>query len=169
MISRRLLLLMTIAMLPVTVACGQAANTPLLQPNSTDRYNLQIDTRGNHLSGILIARPTPDGPRIVTASYLGPTIFDFSMLPDSMRINSCVQPMRRKAVLQLLECDLRNTFCSCSAKLRHNRPTEKKYVTGHLLGRSVFVLYFSDDSSISRLQIRHPWIRLRLSIDPIEK
>ena len=106
MMSRGLLKILTTSIVWLAAAHSGWAQ-PIIAPGKTARHNLQVDARGNHLSGMMIARQTANGPRVLATSYFGPTIFDFSLTPDSLKVNSCVEPMRHPKALQLLERDLR--------------------------------------------------------------
>ena len=142
---------------------------PIIVPGKTARHNLQIDARSNHLSGMMIARPTAAGPRVLATSYFGPTIFDFTLAPDSLKVNSCFEPMRRPKVLQLLECDLRVLLVDRNrAKLKKQTPESELRKCGHGFGKSVFTTIYNADGSVSQVQIRHPWIRLEMTIDELK-
>lgn len=140
---------------------------PIAEPGKSTRLNLQIDTRGNHFSGMLIARPTDGGPRVLATSYFGPTIFDFT-LADTLKVNSCVEPMHRSKVLQLLERDLRVIFADRNlAKLKNRTVTEEKRTLGSGLGKSVFVVKTDGNGNITQILVKHPWIRLRMTLEEI--
>ncbi len=141
---------------------------PIITPDKTCKHNLQIDTRGTHLSGMMIARPMGNGPRVLATSYFGPTIFDFT-LADSLTVNSCVEPMRRTKVLQLLERDLRVLLVDKNlAKLKHNNGTEEKRKCGAGFGKSVFIITTDNDGNLTQVLIKHPWIKLRLTVEEIK-
>ena len=143
---------------------------PIIAPGKTARHNLQLDTRGNHLSGMLIARPTANGPRVLATSYFGPTIFDFTLMPDSLKVNSCVEPMRRPKVLSLLENDLRVLLVDRNgAKLKKQSPGEEVRKRGHGFGKSVFTISYNTDGTVERVLIRHPWIRLKMTVEELPK
>jgi len=165
--ARRLLKILMVSIF--CLAANVVFSQPIIVPGKTARHNLQIDTRGNHLSGMMIARPTAAGPRVLATSYFGPTIFDFTLTPDSLKVNSCVEPMRRPKVLQLLERDLRVVLTDRNlAKLKKQTPESELRKRGHGFGKSVFVISRSANDSVSRVLIKHPWIRLELTIDELE-
>ena len=159
-----------------TAVCFLAAKVclcsaqPIIAPGKTARHNLQLDTRGNHLSGMLIARPTADGPRVLATSYFGPTIFDFTLTSDSLKVNSCVEPMRRPKVLSLLKNDLRVLLVDRNgAKLKKQSPGEEVRKRGHGFGKSVFTISYNADGMVERVLIRHPWIRLKMTVEELPK
>ena len=142
---------------------------PIIAPSKTARHNLQIDTRGNHLSGMMLARPTAGGPRVLASSYFGLTIFDFTLTPDSLKVNSCIEPMRRPKVLQLLERDLRVVLIDRNlAKLKKLTPATECRKLGSGFGKSVFVINYNADRSISQVLVKHPWVRLQMTIEEIK-
>lgn len=145
----------------------QVSAQPVIAPSKGAKYNLQIDARKSHFSGMVIARPTANGPRVLATSYFGPTIFDFT-LADTLKVNSCVEPMRRPKVIQLLERDLRVVFADRNlAKLKSQTSTEEKRKLGCGLGKSVFVVTTDENGNITQILVKHPWIRLRLTLEKI--
>ena len=142
---------------------------PIITPGKTARHNLQIDTRGNHLSGMMLARPTADGPRVLASSYFGLTIFDFTLTVDSLKVNSCIEPMRRPKVLQLLERDLRVLLIDRNlAKLKKLTAETECRKLGSGFGKSVFVISYNADGGISQVLVKHPWVRLQMTIEEIK-
>ncbi|MBR5958492.1 MAG: hypothetical protein IKZ99_09020 [Salinivirgaceae bacterium] len=153
----------------ILIICFSAvycAAQPVFTPNKTDKYNIQIDARGSHLSGMLIARPTNDGPRTVVASYIGPTLFDYTLTADSLRVNTSAAPLRRKKLEQLLDNDLRIVFIDESrAKLTSRTATTRKRKSGHLFEKTVVQINADANQNIETVTIKHPLIRLKLTIN----
>ena len=142
---------------------------PIIAPGKTARHNLQIDTRGNHLSGMMLARPTSDGPRVLASSYFGLTIFDFTLAADSLKVNSCIEPMRRPKVQQLLERDLRVLLIDRNrAKLKKRTAETESRKLGSGFGKSVFVVSYNADGNIEKVVVKHPWVRLQMTIEEIK-
>ena len=165
--GRGLLKILTVSIL--LLAANVCFSQPIIAPGKTARHNLQIDTRGNHFSGMMIARPTAEGPRVLATSYFGPTIFDFTLTPDSLKVNSCVEPMRRPKVQQLLERDLRVVLTDRNlAKLKKKTDDIEQRKRGQGFGKSAFTTIYNADGSVSRVLIKHPWIRLELTIEEIK-
>ena len=54
------------------------------------------------------------------------------------------------------------------AKLKKQTPESELRKRGHGFGKSVFVISRSANDSVSRVLIKHPWIRLELTIDELE-
>ena len=151
------------------LAANAVFSQPIIVPGKTVRHNLQIDTRGNHLSGMMIARPTAAGPRVLATSYFGPTIFDFTLAPDSLKVNSCVEPMRRPKVLALLERDLRVILVDRNrAKLKKQTPGLELRKSGHGFSKSVFTIIYNAEGNVEQVRIKHPWIRLRMTLEELK-
>jgi len=152
----------------ILIVCFSAVCTsaqPVFTPNKTDKYNIQIDARGSHLSGMLIARPTNDGPRAVVASYIGLTLFDYTLTADSLRVNSSVAPLRRKKLEQLLDNDLRIIFVDENrARLKSQTATMRRRKSGHLFGKTVVLINTDAGQNVETVTIKHPLIRLKISI-----
>lgn len=92
---------------------GEAtALPPILQAEAqSQKYNLQLDFMKHHFSGMLIVRQMPDNEiRILGSTYFGLSLFDFSLHRDTFIVNSCMEPMRKKKMLKILETDFKNLF-----------------------------------------------------------
>ena len=85
---------------------GEAtALPPILQAEAqSQKYNLQLDFMKHHFSGMLIVRQMPDNEiRILGSTYFGLSLFDFSLHRDTFIVNSCMEPMRKKKMLKILD------------------------------------------------------------------
>ena len=92
---------------------GEAtALPPILQAEAqSQKYNLQLDFMKHHFSGMLIVRQMPNNEiRILGSTYFGLSLFDFSLHCDTFIVNSCIDPMRKKKMLKILETDFKNLF-----------------------------------------------------------
>jgi hypothetical protein len=69
-------------------------------------FNMQIDFRKNHFSGMLLVKSTgEDRYRTVFTSHFGMSVFDFEVGKDSFRVNYCLEALHKKRLLQILEAD----------------------------------------------------------------
>jgi hypothetical protein len=76
--------------------------------DTTQLFNMQVDFRKNHLSGLLLIKSTqPDGYRLVFTTHFGMSVFDLEFDKDAFRINYCIEALNKKRVIQLLENDFR--------------------------------------------------------------
>ena len=76
--------------------------------DTTQLFNMQIDFRKNHLSGLLLIKSTqPDVYRIVFTTYFGMSVFDLEFDKGIFRINYCLEALNKKRVMQLFENDFR--------------------------------------------------------------
>lgn len=74
-------------------------------------FNMQIDFRKNHFSGLLLVKSTGrDRYRTAFMSHFGMSIFDFELSADSFAVNHCVDVLNRKQILRVLENDFRGLF-----------------------------------------------------------
>lgn len=74
---------------------------------------MQLDFMKHHFSGLLIVRKLPDNEiRILASTYFGLSLFDFSLRENEFHVNSCIEPMKKKKMLLLLETDFKNLFLS---------------------------------------------------------
>lgn len=155
-----------------------ASLPPILTAGSqSQKYNLQLDFMKHHFSGLLIVRRLPDDEiRILASTYFGLSLFDFSLKGDVFSVNSCVEPMRKENILRLLETDFKNLFLSNMTlrKRKRNQSAEQskaveKRVTGRGFGKSVYTLSKFVEGQAEQVQIKHPWIRLKIQVDKLNE
>jgi len=76
--------------------------------DSTQLFNMQIDYRKKHVSGLLLIKSVePDVYRIALTTYFGLSIFDLEFNKGAFKINNCIEALNKKRVVQLLESDFR--------------------------------------------------------------
>lgn len=154
-------------------AAGEGAAIPvppiIRAEAHSQKFNLQLDFMKHHLSGLLIVRRLPgDEIRILGTTYFGPSLFDFSLKDGQFRVNSCLEPLRKKKILLLLERDFRQLFLSVkSVRRRSVTGSTEKRVTGRGPGKSVFYLTDFASGAPSRVRIRHPWLKLSIQLDKL--
>jgi hypothetical protein len=118
----------------------------LTEGQPSQKYNFQLDFLKHHFSGLLMARRMSAGEiRIVMSTYFGLTLFDVSFVGAEFRVNNCVEPLRRKKMLKLLEADFRRLFL----------PGKEGYRTS------------AGSNTAEHLILRHPWIRLTIRLDQL--
>lgn len=135
----------------------------------TRKFNLQLDFGKNHFSGMLIARRMDSGEvRLLFTTHFGLSVFDFSLHPDSMVVNSIVEPMRKKKVLNLLEKDFRLIFePSENVRIKEKNSIFEKRKSGRGITKAVITLSEFTNDEPQRVHIRHPWIKLNIQLDVI--
>lgn len=81
------------------------------QTDSIHIFNMQIDFRKHHFSGMLIVKQTdPATYRAVLNSYFGMKIFDFEFGKDTFQIHYCIEALNKKQVINTLQTDFSNLF-----------------------------------------------------------
>jgi hypothetical protein len=74
--------------------------------DSTQWFNMQIDFRKNHFSGMLLIKSTgKDIYRTVFTTHFGMSVFDFEFSKEAFRVNYCLEALNKKRLLQTLEND----------------------------------------------------------------
>lgn len=174
---KRFLQYVSLLALVITVAaCArrtQSVQASLPEVIVTDsisqKFNLQLDFMKNHFSGMLIARRMENEEvRLLFTSYFGLSIFDFSLRGDSLHVNSCIEPMRKKKILRILEQDFKQVFLpGQNLRIKEKSAIFEKRISGKGLGKSVISLSEFTDNQAQRVQIRHPWIRLKIQLDKL--
>lgn len=150
---------------------GEAtALPPILQAEAqSQKYNLQLDFMKHHFSGMLIVRQMPDNEiRILGSTYFGLSLFDFSLHRDTFIVNSCMEPMRKKKMLKILETDFKNLFLkSEKARIKKKSSTFEQRISGKGFGKTAFTLSNFVNGQAEKVQIKHPLIRLRIQLDKL--
>lgn len=160
--------LVSINIFAMVLLCSEVFSQPVFQPSKTIKYNMQIDARNKQLSGMLIVREVDNGTRIVGISYMGPTIFDYTITPDSLIVNSSFAPLKRKSVEQLLSRDLSVVFIDENlAKLKKEHSGQRVRKCGHCVSKSLFYISYNDGIN-NQVLIKHPFIKLSFTIEPIK-
>ena len=120
-------------------------------------------------SGMLIVRQMPDNEiRILGSTYFGLSLFDFSLHCDTFIVNSCIEPMRKKKMLKILETDFKNLFLkSEKARIKKKSSTFEQRTSGKGFGKTVFTLSGFVNGQAEKVQIKHPLIRLRIQLDKL--
>lgn len=99
----------------------------------TETYSMQLNYKDNVINCILLVEPEENGNiRGVCTSVFGSTVLDFYLTEKGMFIYDCMEQLKHKKLLRLLEKDLMTTFfkrfdqASYEAKvwsLRYNSPS----------------------------------------------
>ena len=76
--------------------------------DTTHLFNMQIDFRKNHFSGLLLIKSVqPDVYAIVFTTHFGMSVFDLEFDKGEFRVNYCIEALNKKNVVRLLENDFR--------------------------------------------------------------
>jgi len=157
-VSIKTLLLLTICML-----ADFASAQPVFTPSKSTKYNMQIDVRKNHLSGMLIARPINNAMRTVLASYFGLTIFDYTLTKDSLKVNNSISVLQKEKIKRLIYNDFSVVFIDENlAKLKKQTTTMRKRKRGHFLGKSTIAINTDTNNNVKSVTIKHPFIKMQL-------
>ena len=173
--SFRFVSLLAIVLLACTscarkVSESKASLPPLIRVDTTSqRYNLQFDFMKHHFSGLFIVRRLPnDEIRMLASTYFGLSLFDFSLHNEAFVVNSCIEPMRNEKILRLLEADFKNLFLAQnSVRTVQQRPGFEKRIDGRGFGKSLLYLSTQGAQPAQHIEIRHPWLRLKIQLDAL--
>lgn len=95
-------------------------------------------------------------------------LFDFSLHCDTFIVNSCIEPMRKKKMLKILETDFKNLFLkSEKAHIKKKSSTFEQRISGKGFGKTIFTLSGFVNGQAGKVQIKHPLIRLRIQLDKL--
>ncbi len=147
--------------------------TPIIYAEEySQKYNMQLDFMKHHFSGLLIIRKLPDNGeiRLLASTYFGLSLFDFSIRNNEFHVNSCIEPMKKKKMLQLLEKDFKNLLLSGqNIHIKKKSTTFEKRTAGRGLGKSIFYLSEFSSGYPQQIRIKHPWLRLSIQLDKLKE
>ena len=76
-------------------------------------FNISIQFFKNEQSGQLLVKQTNDTTtRVLFMTVVGSKIFDFAITPHDFQVLSCIDPLRKKKILRMMEKDFRLMFCT---------------------------------------------------------
>lgn len=168
--SFRYVSLLLLAVLLVSCSGKQypSRSTAAIVPvdEQVQKLGLQLDFGKTHLSGMLVVRKMEDGElRIIGTSHFGLSFFDFGLKSDTMQVYSCIEPMRKKQILSLLENDFKLLFLPDRQFRKIVNETEyTKFVTGRWFSKVVVYTFIGKES----VQAKHPWLRLSIQLKSLE-
>ena len=151
---------------------GTVHAAPIIRASEfSQKYNMQLDFMKHHFSGLLIVKELPDHEiRILASTYFGLSLFDFSLRENEFHVNSCIEPMKKKKILRLLETDFKNLFLNGkNIRIKKKNSTFEKRVTGRGFGKSVFYLSEFISGHPEQIKIKHPWLRLSIQLDKLKE
>ena len=152
-----------VLLLIVCLSVGFVSAQPVFTPSKSGKYNMQIDVRKNHLSGMLIARPTSNGARTLLVSYFGLTIFDYTLTKDSLQVNNSISVMRKEKIKQLMHNDFCVVFIDENlAKLKKQTAAMRKCKRGHFFGKSTISINTDTNNNVKSVTVKHPFIKMQL-------
>lgn len=143
---------------------------PIIETKAeSQKYNMQLDFRKHHFSGMLIVRQMPDNEiRILGTTYFGLSLFDFSLKGEIFNVNRCIEPMQKKKILQLLERDFKNLFLNngkMHIKAKSSTFEQRNYGFG--LGKTALTLSEFTNNQAEQILIEHPWIGLKIQLNKL--
>ena len=176
------------------VALGQSILT--LDAFGEGVYNMQIDRKKDHFSGILsVAEESKGVYRFALVSKMGGTLIDMRISEQPHAKNTahppsgktiepsdliyCVEPLNKKAILKLLERDFRLLIWK---KTKSMTPGKKVIISGKKFRiwsnpcirsgvqtwKTAFSVTYTENCDLIEAKINHPAIRLHLTIAPME-
>jgi len=176
------------------VALGQSILT--LDAYGEGVYDMQIDRKKDHFSGILsVAEESKGVYRFALVSKMGGTLIDMRISEQPNAKNTahptsgktiwpsdliyCVKPLNKKAILKLLERDFRLLIWK---KTKNMTPGQKVNISGKKFRiwsdpcirsgvqkwKTAFAVTYTENCDLIETKISHPAIRLHLTIAPMK-
>lgn len=141
---------------------------PLVEIDSKgQKYNLSLNFRKTNLSGFLIVRKMETNEiRIVGVTQFGLSLFDFGILDDKWQVYSCIEPMNKKKVLNLLESDFKILFSSKAEVRKIEKEKDyTKYIKGRAFTKNVTKIF----DETQDIEIKHSWIGLTIKLERLNE
>lgn len=165
----------TLLLSVILTACGTRQSVvsnptlPVLQTDSIEssKYALSFVFKGNITAGTLITKKMDrEEIRIFALTLFGMSLFDFGLKEKEMVVYSCIEPLRQKKVLKILENDFRLLFTEDrrikKMKEKENRLT---FAANRFFLRTLVTASPAD--RINAVEIKHPWIGLTINLNRI--
>lgn len=136
--------------------------------DSTHIFNMQISYKSNDVDGFLIVKHNAEGAtRAVYTSIPGITIFDFEFSATEFDVHRCIEPMRKKIVLNLFEKDFRTLFLyNVPASFNAKTYQSDNSTVGYKIKTDNGKAYFVTDTNRKELQkVQLPGFITLLNID----
>jgi hypothetical protein len=76
-------------------------------------FNISIKFFKNEQSGQLLVKQTNDTTiRVLFTTPIGFKIFDFAITPQDFIVHACIEPLKKKNILRIMDKDFRLMFCT---------------------------------------------------------
>lgn len=88
---------------------------PVIDKNEkrTAWFNIAIQFFKNEQSGQLLVKQTNDTTtRVLFTTPVGFKIFDFAITPHDFKVIACIDPLKKKKILRIMDKDFRLMFCA---------------------------------------------------------
>lgn len=141
----------------------------ILVDSLVQKYELKFDFHRTHLSTIVAVRKVDSSEiRIIGASPFGLSLFDFGLREDSLHVYSCIEPLKKRRLLKILEDDFSTIFLSDSrVKTVKLKKEYAEYINRGGIARGV-IRVSAKDGYIEKIKVRHAWIRLFMSLEKMK-
>jgi len=175
---------------------------PVMERQGTKKeawFNISIQFFKSEQSGQLLVKQTNDTTtRVVFMTAVGFKIFDFAITPHDFTIHTCIDPLRKKNILRIMEKDFRLMFCTNLVyepskiyssksdtgivvyKLRipgksYYRVNEQKKTLIHIdnhafpVGGAKVNFEYTEGSLLPKIHLKQKGIKLRFELEPFPK
>lgn len=160
-------------------------------------FNVQLTYKENEMGGVMaLNQPEKGNYRLILMTAFGMPIFDFSISRDSFIVNSCMEKMNKKVVLNILEKDFRSILMlnipdKFNARLYSSTNAKLKSYIGYGVnaddGECDYLLYPRDNNYVRNIQnggaikrmnatfdeqvitIKHPKLNLQIVMTEIKQ
>lgn len=113
-------------------------------------YKAQISVRNNNFGGILIIKKiNKEEHRVVFATEMGNTLFDFSYIGEDFKVNSILKEMDKKILINLLKKDFKVLIENEPQRINSFKKDENKIVQASIYSKDYF--YFFNENSLRKI------------------
>jgi len=113
-------------------------------------YKAQISIRNNNFGGILIIKKiNKEEHRVVFATEMGNTLFDFSYIKDDFKVNSILKEMDKKLLINLLKKDFKVLIEDNPERLNYFKNDRGAVVQASMYSKNYF--YFFNENHLKKI------------------
>ncbi|MBR6749377.1 MAG: hypothetical protein IKM10_02635 [Bacteroidaceae bacterium] len=148
-----------------TVVGGTLAPEIYATDSITGRYDFGIEMGKTAQGGIMMARSTDNGVRLVATSYFGLSLFDLTLSPEGYKLNNCIDFLDKPQIWQLLYNDFSLLF------LPQYEGKISKDKQGNIVmkgGKGIASGKITYNPQSQETKIKHKWIGMKITLKPIE-
>lgn len=133
---------------------NEVGSPAVLNPYFSDSidyiYKAQISIKENNFGGILIIKKiNKQEHRVVLATEMGNTIFDFSYVGDEFKVNSILKEMDKKIFINLLKNDFKVLIEDNPLRINSFNKEDGKVIQTKLYSNDYF--YFYKDNCLEKI------------------
>lgn len=159
-----------------TISCSKSTYASRIESPSivavgtnVNKYNLNLNFGKKHFNGMIAVRQMDSKEiRIIGYTTFGLSLFDFGIVYETFIIHNCIEPMRNKKLLNILENDFKLLFLpNRDVKKIESQVDYTKFAKGKFLSKCVIISAIDSTTNNRNILIKHPYLKLSIELEEI--